>query len=309
MQVSPRLPTFATPHVATISVKPSQTDSAIDQFDSPHLAYINETGQLRNQLVVFLPGTGGTPAKFTAFCQLAAAYNYHVVCLMYPDATPADVVSKSSDKNAFLNFRLEIIEGKDLSNKVSVDRTNCIENRLIKLLQYLGKKRTGDNWGQYLTSDGDIDWSKIVIAGMSQGAGNAALIATRHKCARAVLFGGPKDFDKAANTPAPWYTKPKTPLKRIYAFDNDQDHQGCSFPEQLQNWKAMGLYKFGNPYTIDGAKPPYGHSHLLETNYPGTTTPSERAHTSLITDGASPHDSKGGWLFSPVWGYMLTAAN
>jgi len=307
----PTIPTtageFTSPKVDQFKIKPSTTDPAITQFDNDHFIFIDKNVTPLNQLVVFLPGTGSKPSKFQGFCQIAAQYGYHVICLMYPDGTAADTVSKSSDKNAFLNFRLEVIEGKHLSTNVSVDRTNCIENRLIKLLQYLDGKHSKENWGQYLTSDGDIKWSKIAIAGMSQGAGNAALIATLHECARAVLFGGPKDFDKYSNLPAAWYTTPKTPLDRIFAFDNEQDHQGCSFPEQLQNWKAMGLYSLGKPYLIDGANPPYGNSHLLETNYPGTPIPSEQAHTSLITDAATPKTSSGGWLFGRVWVYMLTA--
>jgi len=46
-----------------LSVRPSETDHRITIFDSPHLAWLPDGAAARNQLLVFLPGTGGTPGK------------------------------------------------------------------------------------------------------------------------------------------------------------------------------------------------------------------------------------------------------
>jgi dienelactone hydrolase len=293
--------------VQRFAVVPSDTDQAIQAFNSPHLVFLDPEAKSRNQLLVFLPGTNGTPGRTDAFCETAAGAGYMVINLMYPDAISAASVSRSADPNELLNFRLEVIEGRDLSKYIEVDRTNSIENRLIKLLQFLDKRRPSEHWGRFLTSTGEPKWSSIAVSGLSQGAGHAALIAVRHRVARAVLFGGPKDFDKATNKPAAWYKPPATPLSLIFTFNHEQDRQGCNFEQQLENCRALGLDKFGDVVSVDKSNPPYRNSHILSTNYPGTPVPSIQAHTSVVADGASPLSKDGTRLFKPVWIYMLTA--
>ncbi|MFI5387714.1 MAG: BPSS1187 family protein [Fimbriimonadales bacterium] len=288
------------------TVRPSETDPAINTFDSPHSIFVDPDAKSRDELLVFLPGTNGKTRNTDSFCDTAAERGYMVINLMYPDSIPAAIVAKSKDRDDFLDFRLTVIEGKNLSKFVQVDRANSIENRLIKLLQYLDKKRPREHWDRYLTSDRELNWPKIAVSGLSQGAGHAALIATRHKVARAVLFGGPKDFDKATNQPAAWYKTPETPLRLIFTFNHEQDRQGCNFKQQMENCKAMGLDKLGKAVDVDSADPPFKNSHILSTNYPGTPIPSIQAHTSVVGDGSSPKTKDGGRLFKPVWIYMLT---
>jgi hypothetical protein len=92
-----------------------------------------------------------------------------------------------------------------------------IVNRLVKLLEYLDRHYPGDNWGSYLQS-GAPDWSRIVVSGLSQGAGMAAYIAKRESVARVVLFSSPWDFFGPAKTPAPWLSEPSaTPSNRWFA--------------------------------------------------------------------------------------------
>jgi hypothetical protein len=289
-----------------ITVKPSKTDAEIDTFDSPHTIFEDTKAKPRHELLLFLPGTHQETAGFDAFCTLAADLGYQVINLMYPDSIAADVVSRDKEPNAFLNFRLTIIEGKPLSKFVHVNRANSIENRLIKLLKYLDKLRPANHWDRYLDKDGEPEWRYIAVSGLSQGCGNAALLAIRHRVARAVLFGGPKDYSAALEKPAAWYTKPETPLKLFYAFNNDRDHQGCTYPQQLENLRTIGLDKLGKPVNVDSFRPPLGQSHILITDYPGKTVNSDRAHTSVVTDKTSPIGGDGGRLFGRVWKYMLT---
>lgn len=289
------------------SVLPSDTDPAIDTFDSPHSVFVDPAAKQRNQLLVFLPGTNGRTSGVNSFCETAAEQGYQVINLMYPDTIPAAILGRSPDPDAFLNFRLEIIEGGDLSEAIQVDRANSIENRLIKLIEYLDHKWPAEHWGQYLTPDEQPNWPSIAVSGLSQGAGHAALIAVRHHVARAVLFGGPKDFDRATNEPAAWYKPPETPLNLIFTFNHEQDRQGCNFEQQMENCRALGLDKLGDPVSVDSSSPPFNNSHILTTNYPGTPVPSIRAHTSVVADGSSPKGDDGKRLFEPVWIYMLTA--
>lgn len=83
-----------------------------------------------------------------------------------------------------------------------------------------------------------------------------------HRVAREVLFGGPKDFDKATDRPAAWYTPSATPVSSIYTFNYEQDEQGCNFEEQLRNCRAIGLGKLGAAVSVDNLKLSYLNSHI-----------------------------------------------
>lgn len=287
-------------------VLPSDTDKAITAFNSPHLVYFNRSVKARNDLLIFLPGTNGKPGGTDLFCQTAADLGYQVIALAYPTDVPATAVRNERDPAAFENFRTEIIEGRDLSKFVSVDRTNSIENRLIKALEYLSAKNASEGWPRYL-KDGNLVWSKIAVTGHSQGGGHAALIAIKHRVARAITTGAPKDYDRARNAPAAWYRKPVTPISGFFTFNHELDRQGCDFKEQMQICKAMGLDKLAAPVSVDKVSPPFNGSRILTTNFEGSPTESPRAHTSVIGDAITPKNKDGSPKFKPVWIYMMTA--
>lgn len=292
-------------------VKPSVTEAAITAFNDPHLVYFNRDVKPRNELLVFLPGTNGKPGGTNLFCQTAADLGYHTLSLSYPTDTAAAAVRNSKDPQAFEKFRLEIIEGRDLSPRVSVNRANSIENRLIKLLQHLDKSDPKGGWGQYLTTSatapGELNWSKIAMSGHSQGGGHAALIATKHRVARAILTGAPKDFGRVLNKPAAWYGNPATPVSGFFTFNHELDRQGCDFAEQLLICTAMGLDKYGSAVSVDKVPSPFHGSRILTTNFAGSPTDSVRAHSSVIGDRGCPKDKDGKPIFRPVWEWMMTA--
>lgn len=291
------------PDVVRITVRPSATDSRIDTFDSDHSVFLDPEVPAKNQLVLYLPGTNGKTMNTDGFCETAARLGFNVINLMYPDDVPATAARNEKDPDAMVNFRLEIIEGRDKSKFVEVDRANSIENRLVKLLQYLAKNRPGEGWIQFVSGSNEPNWSKIIVSGGSQGAGHAALIAIRHKVAGAVLFAGPKDFDRVRNAPAAWYTKPKTPIDRFYTFNHKQDHQGCDYTEQLEICRVLGISPVAD---VDQEKRPFHGAHALFTDFPGTPLTSVQAHASVIGDKATPKEEDGKYLFQPVWEYMLT---
>ncbi len=295
------------PDVTRITVKPSLTDHAINTFDSDSAAYICPKATPRERLLVFLAGTGGTGTGAVYFCSTAAEQGYHAVNVTYPSSIAATIVRNESDRNAFFNLRLEIIEGGDKSKFIEVNRANSIENRLIKLLHYLDKNRPAEKWGQYLDRSGQPIWAKIAVAGHSQGAGHAAVIGTLHEVDRVVMTGGPKDYDRQAGKPAAWYSMPpKTPINRFFNFNHIQDRQGADYDEQLEVCRVMGMDKAGAPVNVDAEKPPFKHTRILTTNYPGTALESGPAHVSVMSDGATPRTKDGSLLFKPVWVYMLT---
>lgn len=293
--------------VAEVRILPSETDPAIKTFDSPHCVYPlpADAGNDRHELLLWIPGTqppgaeNKGPGAAGRFCEHANTLGYRVIVLKYPNNESAAIGRKDPNPAAFEKFRMAIITGGQ-SPYIAVSRTDSIENRLIKLLSYLQHTRPTEGWDQFLTKDGDIRWEPIAVAGQSQGGGHAALIATKHIVARVICFGSPKDYNQALGEPAAWLrAKSATPKSRYFALNHQQDHQGCSPAEQLENLRALKLEAFGKAVDVDKAAPPYGHSHILTTNYPGGKLTSKEAHTT----GINPRNER---VFGKVWSYLLT---
>lgn len=321
-----------------VLVRPSATDPSIKTFDTPHRIYLQPSATsgpdapapLRNQLLLWIPGTaapaasGNAKAKTAnttraepppdaeaaplgtgregaeAFCQLAASLGYHVISLRYPNALSASAARFDEDAGEFERFRLALIAG-GTSKHISLPRHESIEHRLIKLLQYLVATRPAGQWQQFLTADGSIRWEAIAVAGQSQGGGHAALIALHHQVARVICTGAPKDFNLKLDAPAAWLTRESaTPKSRFFAFNHLQDRQAATWPQQLANLRALKLDAFGPFVLVDVTQPPYRHSHILVTNYPGGTLTSQEAHTAVIS-------WRNAAVFERVWRYMLTA--
>jgi hypothetical protein len=292
----------------SVLILPSATDPAINTFDVTHAVYFNPAVKSRNKLVVFLPGTGGGGTKGPVlFSQAASDLGFHVISLTYPSAIAASICQTDSDEDCFENFRQEIITGQDRSSLIDVNKANSIENRLQKLLVYLGQNKAKEGWGRYLTNKNEIKWDDMILTGLSQGGGHAPLIAKYHRVSRVIMFSAPKDYDVKNKRPAKWYGKGATPTSRFFSFVHIQDRQGCDYPQQLEILRTMGLYEFGEPADIDKTPFPYNNSHILITNYPGKEVTSGEAHTSVMTDLRTPRDQNGVPLFKPVWIYMLTA--
>ena len=96
-----------------------------------------------------------------------------------------------------------------------VNISECIAQRLIRLLTYLHFQNPEKGWDKYLTTiteeeaistpsdsiilQGEksfiatVNWSKIILSGHSQGAGHAAYIAKNRIVGRVVLFSGPQE--------------------------------------------------------------------------------------------------------------------
>lgn len=316
-RAQPLLP--AASGLVEVQVRPSRTDPAIKTFDQPHAIYVNRDivvdrkaglPAARGELLLFLPGTApapgadekpaaGRPAA-SEFCRLAANLGYHAIFLRYPNALSASVCARDEDPAEFERFRLAVITG-GTSRHITIARSESIEHRLIKLLQHLQQLRPRESWEQFLTSDGAIRWAAIAVAGQSQGGGHAALIATRHLVARVVATGAPKDYSLRHGRPAAWLAAPSaTPKSRFFCFNHVQDRQAATYEQQRENLRSLQLETIGAPVDVDTQGPPYRHSRILFTEFPGgKKLPSREAHVAVIS-------SQNAATFSPVWRYMLT---
>lgn len=305
--------------VVSFSVKPSVADPRVKTFDEPNWFYVERDIVVghdkdlpgdRHQLLLWLVGTGGFGHSAQGFANLSAKLGYHVITLMYPDDVPAAMCANDDDPKSFEKFRMAIIEGGDASyqrgrKELSIDRAESVESRTIALLKYLQEKRPLEDWGQFLNADHKIKWDKVAIAGHSQGAGHAALIGIKHRVARVICFGGPKDYSKNFDAPAAWYSeKSATPKGRFFAFNHHQDPKGCTPEQLLMNLKALGLD--GSAAEVDQDHSPFHHAHVLFTSYPVLTVDGQDSEGAKIAH-ASVINTKNAERLKDVWTYMLTA--
>jgi pimeloyl-ACP methyl ester carboxylesterase len=233
---------------------------------------------------VYLPGTGGKAGAGGRFNAAAAGEGYHVVSLQYPDGFSISHVHQSPDPDAFAKAREGVVRGGPVAGKVHVTQPNCIENRLTMLLRHLAKEFPAEGWKEYLTDTQGPAWEKLVLAGSSQGGGHAAYMAMRYKVARVVMFGAPKDFSVHFDRPAKWFgAEGATPVQRFFSFVHSADEgHGCSYRQQLENYRAMGLSPKYPVVEADRDAPPGRHSRLLTSKPGGGGAARERAPEQLV---------------------------
>lgn len=64
-------------------------------------------------------------------------------------------------------------------------------SRLTAVIRYLDRRHPKLGWAGHLTPGDRPLWPRIVVSGLSQGAGMAAFIAKRFPVNRVVLFSSP----------------------------------------------------------------------------------------------------------------------
>jgi hypothetical protein len=168
--------------------------------------------------VVFLTGTNGKPRGNVPFLRVIAEQGYRVIGLEYDDAPAVSrVCPDDPDPACSEAFRRMRVSGEGDSRTVANPPAEGIVARLTSALRGLDRGYPSDGWGLYLAG-GQPAWSRIVVAGLSQGAGMAAFIAKRQAVARVVLFSSPWDVTGPDHRPAPWLFAPSaTPADRWYA--------------------------------------------------------------------------------------------
>lgn len=300
------VPVQAPPSVTRL-IPPNLTDPAITTYLDNHVAINPAPGVTARQgLFVFLVGTGGRPENQQLILATGAARGYHAIGLMYPN-TPSvgSLCGNSADDEAFWNVRQEIITGQNLSPLITVFPTECIEHRLIALLDRLAWHYPAEGWGEFLV-DGQPDWAKITVGGHSQGGGHAAVIGKLHAVARVVCLSSPADWRNIPDTPATWYARPgATPVDRVFGFSHLQDEL-VTWPQLTLIWTALGLDAFGASVSVDGAAAPYSGSHRLTTDIAHATAPLYPSpfHSATVVDLVTPKLPDGSPAYRPVWVHL-----
>jgi len=266
-------------------IKPSATDPAIRRFDEPHVVIFEAATPATAQLAVFMPGTDGRPARAAKLLRVVAEQGYRVIGLEYDD-TPAvvQVCPRSPSPLCSADFRRRRIFGDADARVVDNPPSESIINRLVKLLQYLAKEHPEQGWDGYLTGDAPA-WDRIVVSGLSQGAGMAAYIAKRVRVARVVLFSSPWDYSEHPPTLAPWLIEPSaTPPERWFAEYHRRERTADLL---AQAYKALGIP--ANHVLIFDLGLPEGNGSRSDNPYHGSTIHvAEYAPQWRILFGRSP---------------------
>lgn len=276
----------------SVLVFPNKVDANYSSADQAHYVIRNSKTHL-NKLLLFIGGSYSVPKDYSIFCGHAATIGLDVVSLSYPNSVATAPLGASSDQFIFDNYRDELCFGNQVSNEVSVNLLNCISTRATKLVLYLKDTYPDQNWGQYLTAQNTLLWSKIIVAGHSQGSGHACYLGKKNLVDRVAMFSGPNDYSGYYSNAANWLRKSGvTPTIKHFALLHIQD-EIVPFTNQVTNLQGLGLLNAGqNPTLADGLTAPYANSRCLSIN-----TPAMSYHSAPIGGNA---------ILPNIWTYIFT---
>jgi hypothetical protein len=168
------------------------------------------------------------------------------------------------------NCRLETFDGVDHDPSINVSPAESVSGKLKAALAELHATYPEEDWGYYLTAEGEVRWSDVGVTGYSHGATSAARWAKQYRFYRAVSRSGPRDNicgnyadgQCPAGVISAWLDEEsKTPPERLYGFVGNGDSQ---YDDILFAMDRMGY--LGTPTDIGAVAPPYNNSHRFYIN-------------------------------------------
>ena len=183
----------------------------------------------RNELVVFLPGTGLVPQDYSRIIADFASHGFHSIGLMYP-STQGQVdcqmsrVANPTDLNCTARERYRVLTGEASSFGGTDTHTNITQPDSIVNRVAMALKALGPPWSGWLAADGSPRWADIIIAGHSNGADHTGFLAKTFSVSRALMFAGANDMVGVVLPhdyvhPAPWqFAAGATPPSRLFGF-------------------------------------------------------------------------------------------
>jgi len=288
-------------------ISPADTDPSIGSALHNHYVVSNPWTPQRDVLFLFFPGTLSRATNYKMLCEAAADQGFHAVSLQYVnDVSVNNKCERSRNLECYENMRREILFGSDFSPHVNVSRPNSAENRLVKLLRYLAVQYPLDGWEQYLTAGGVPRWSRIMVAGHSQGGGHAAMIGKYYSTAGVLMFASMDysfQYDKAGD----WiHRNSNTRPERFFAAAHTQD-QTMPIAAMRRYWNSFGFRDIGPVINIDDVGSPYANSNTLITSIKPAKLDKDKSnyHNALCMDADTPLSSDGKPLLYDLWLYML----
>ncbi|NGY05124.1 BPSS1187 family protein [Solimonas terrae] len=317
--------------VDSLYVQPADTGAGISRVysqNAKHYVLQPDKAGRKNVLVIFLGGSGSTPSDYSTFAEYAASLGYGVLDLQYPNGLAVGTTCMLSDA-CFTNLRGETSFGARVayapgmasfnSTATLVDADNSIVSRVVNLIDYLAHNASLDRayWAQFLTANANSpystsgsgkaypNWSKIVIAGHSQGGGDAAFIAMHLPAStparRVVLFSAPNDSIGGGS--ASWIAGPSaTPPAKFWGM-HAQD-EGTYGQYVSLNWLNLGGLGVGGPNSLEILLGDFGIAaltHRLVLNSAGSSLTQHDSTAANDPYGRYPEDRV------KAWAYLLTA--
>jgi hypothetical protein len=270
------------------------TTSPSDRI-APNAANYAARTTVESPLLLFLAATGHHPSQYKDFLTVARQHGYHVLALDYwNNGMPVERIC-GTNATCYTDVQRNRLDGSHPSAFSSVNQANSILNRLQDSLAHLRTVDPAGHWQQYLTGH-SINWSDVVVAGHSQGGGEAAYISHIHSLRGVLMFSSPVDSDAGIN--ASWMSRPgATPSSRMYGFDDSGDMFSARI---IASWNALGMGKFAHTAN-DVSALPTGSHELVSTRALGDP---RQSHLRDITD-AVPMVGRAP-VFGPVWNWMLS---
>lgn len=240
-------------------------------------------------LLVFLPATGARPRDYRAFLSTAVTQGYHVLGLDYYNRGPSVARTCGGDGGCYTELQRNRFDGTAVSRFSRVSRSGSVLDRLTRSLTVLQRSDPHGGWRNYL-EHGKPVWNRIVLAGHSQGGGEAAYIADRYRVRGVLMFSSPVDTD--GQVAATWLAhRSATSPSRMYGFDAASDVYATRI---TGTWVRMHL----------PTSPGVACTHRIITTVDlGSPL---HAHGRTVKD-STPRTASGAPVFLSIWTRMLDA--
>ena len=260
---------------------------------SPNALNYASSGKAGGPLLLFLPATRSVPSDYRSFLDTASSLGYHVLALDYFNRGRSVVKTCAGIPDCYAAMQRNRFDGTHPNEWSAIAPRDSILSRLRVALDYLKTSDAAGDWSRYATGD-HVHWRDIVVAGHSQGGGQAAFIAHHHRVQGALMFSSPVQSDNGV--PAAWMLqKGVTPASRMYGFVSTHD---MYFRNVVGSWAALGM---GQPVEADTLTPDSTSHTIVSSRDLGTP---DQSHLRSVVD-STPRTAKGVPLFEPTWAWML----
>ncbi|MCU1414132.1 MAG: hypothetical protein JWN80_1472 [Microbacteriaceae bacterium] len=282
-------PVSASPHMLSF-----QLPVADGHAFSPNAHNLAASGKPGSPLLLFLPATRAVPRDYREFLSMASQTGFHVLALDYSNRGTSVVKTCAGIPDCYAAVQQNRFDGTDPNGWSAIPPEDSILNRLRSALTHLRTTDPSGGWARYATGD-HVNWKNIVVAGHSQGGGQSAFIAHRHRVHAAIMFSSPVQTD--AGVPATWLTtKGATPASHLYGFVNSHD---MYYQNVIGSWRALGM---GEPVNAKDDLLEFRNAHtIVSTRDYGTP---DESHLWTATD-STPKLANGTPAYAKVWQWLL----
>ena len=276
------------PQLYEFELDPHELDPTTADSPAPQYAQLDTRATPLGKLVIFLPGANNVPRDWRDHGRQLAAFGFHVMIPHYNNRWSSNGTCDGQPNSCGNSTRWEALVGEDTSPAIAIPRADSAEGRVVTMIKHLTTEHPAGDWSYYLGPNDAVLYDKMIIAGISHGAASTGMYATKRPFTRAVMHSsGPAGSTAEAKM---------TPLSEWFAFTHTEDPAYDAIAGAIDNWDLPGA-----PTSIDGAMPPYGDSHRLETS-----AQSDYPHGSTCAHSSSPKNGDV-YVFEAAWRYLYGA--